>query len=102
MSESEIPAADTSMVTSADLDTRSEEAPAKAPEITPEQIVLAEKGVEAAFAAINSQPKVRIRVPKAHGPQVVIINGARFNIPSNIPIMVPQQVADILADAERV
>jgi hypothetical protein len=78
------------------------EVPAKAPEITPAMQVEAAAGVDAGFKAIKAQPKVKIRVPKVYGPQVVIINGARFNVPSNVFIEVPEQVAQILADAGRI
>lgn len=76
--------------------------PVKAPEITPEMKVSSAAGVDRGFAAIKGQPMVKIRVPKVHGPQTVTINGARFNIPSNIFVEVPEQVAQILADAERI
>ena len=75
---------------------------AAAPAITPEMKVAAQGGVDAAFAEINKQPRVKVRVPKAFGPQVVIINGARFNVPSNIYVDVPEQVAQILRDSERI
>lgn len=80
----------------------SAEAPAKAPEISAADALSAQSGVDSAFAKIREQPTVRIRVPKVHGPQVVVINGARFNIPSNVSIDVPQQVADVLAEAGRI
>lgn len=51
-------------------------------------------------AALDGQPKVRVRIPKARGPQTVTINGARFNIPANIHVEVPQQVATSLEKAE--
>lgn len=58
--------------------------------------------VDAAFKQLKAQPKVRIRVPKVMGPQVVNINGARFNVPANVYVDVPQQVAEVLADAGRI
>lgn len=64
--------------------------------------IAAQVGVDAAFASIKSQPTERIRVPKIHGPQVVVINGARFNVPANVFVNVPQQVAEVLRDAGRI
>lgn len=81
---------------------KSSKAPVAAPEITPDMIVADSQGIDAAFDAINKQPKVRIRVPQVMGPQVVVINGARFNIPSNVSIEVPEQVAQTLVDAGRI
>lgn len=81
---------------------KSSKAPAVAPEITPEMAAAASMGVDSAFDAINKQPKVRVRVPQVMGPQVVVINGARFNIPSNVSIEVPEQVAQVLVDAGRI
>ena len=49
---------------------------------------------------LAAQPKVSVRIQKAIGPQSVIINGARFNIPAGIPVEVPEQVAELLRDAE--
>lgn len=63
--------------------------------------VAAQVGVDAAFKSIKAQPTERIRVPKVMGPQVVIINGARFNVPANVYVDVPRQVAQILRDADR-
>lgn len=77
-------------------------APAEPPKITPQMIVADSAGIDAAMAAIKAQPKVKIRIPKVHGPQTVIINGARFDIASNVFVDVPQQVADVLADAGRI
>lgn len=98
MTESEIPAALETDVPVAE----SSEAPVPAPEITPEMKLAAQAGVDAAFKTISAQPKVRIRVPKVYGPQVVVINGARFNIPSNVSIEVPEQVAQVLSDSGRI
>jgi hypothetical protein len=53
-----------------------------------------------AFAFLASQPKETVRVPKAMGPQSVIINGARFNLPAGISVQVPADVAALLRDAE--
>jgi len=103
MSDKEMPAIlDEPIInTTASLDS-SEEAPKEPPKITPEMEVKAAAGVEADFARIKAQPHERIRVPKVHGPQVVIINGARFNVPSNVSIDVPQQVAEVLREAGRI
>lgn len=73
-----------------------------APAISPSDAIAAQVGVDAAFKAINAQPKTRIRVPKVMGPQVVIINGARFNVPANVFVEVPAQVAQVLQDAGRI
>ena len=54
----------------------------------------------AAFRRLNAQPKVSVRIAKGLGPQSVIINGARFNIPAGIPVDVPKDVADLLRYAE--
>lgn len=83
------------------------EQPSEVTVVQPETIsaadrIAAQVGVDAAFKAIREQPTERIRVPKVMGPQVVIINGARFNVPANVYIDVPQQVAQILRDAERI
>ena len=78
------------------------EVPAKAPEITPEMMVSAAAGVDAGFAAIRKQAKVKIRVHKSQGPQVVIVNGARFNVPCGVFVEVPEQIAQILADSGRI
>lgn len=51
-------------------------------------------------AVLAAQEQVRIRVAKVHGPQTVIINGVRFNIPTNVYVSVPLQVATMLEDAE--
>lgn len=104
MSESQSPAADEPMVTSSTLEAEYAEAevPAEAPKITADMQVAAARGVDAAFAAIHKQPKVKIRIPKLYGPQTVIINGARFDIASNVFVEVPEQVAQILADAGRI
>lgn len=72
------------------------------PTISPADAIAAQVGMDAAFAAIKKQPSVKIRVPKVMGPQTVVINGARFNVPANVYIEVPQQVADILRDAGRI
>lgn len=64
--------------------------------------IAAQVGVDKAFKAIKAQKTVRIRVPKVMGPQVVIINGARFNVPANVFVDVPEQVAQILQDAGRI
>lgn len=77
-------------------------APVTAPEITPEMQAVAAVNADKAAAAIRSQPMVKVRVPKVFGPQVVIINGARWNVPSNVFVEVPEQVAKILADAGRI
>ena len=52
--------------------------------------------------ALDKEPKVRVRVPKALGPQTVIINGLRFNIPANLHVEVPESVARLLEGAELV
>jgi hypothetical protein len=65
-------------------------------------LVRSQIATDAAFKQINAQPKVRIRVPKVNGPQTVIINGARFDVPANVWVMVPEQVAEVLTDAERI
>ena len=49
---------------------------------------------------LAKQPKVKIRVAKDRGPQTVIINGARYNIPAGITVEVPEPVADLLRDAD--
>lgn len=49
---------------------------------------------------LAAQEQVRVRVAKVHGPQTVIINGVRFNIPTNVYVSVPLQVARMLEDAE--
>lgn len=72
------------------------------PTISPADMVESQVGVDKAFASIKAQPTERIRVPKVNGPQVVIINGARFNVPCNVYVDVPQQVAQILRDSERI
>jgi hypothetical protein len=72
------------------------------PTISQADVVAAQVGVDKAFKAIKAQPTEKIRVPKIMGPQVVIINGARFNVPANIYVEVPQQVAQILRDADRI
>jgi len=72
------------------------------PTISASDKVEAQVGVDNAFKTIRSQPKERIRVPKVHGPQVVIINGARFNVPSNVYVEVYEQVAQVLRDADRI
>lgn len=72
------------------------------PTISPADQIAAQVGVDAAFKSINAQPREKIRVPKVMGPQVVIINGARFNVPCNIYVEVPEQVAQILRDADRI
>lgn len=70
--------------------------------ISPADKVAAQFGVDAAFKAIKAQPTEKIRVPKVSGPQTVIINGARFNVPANVYVEVPEQVAQILRDADRI
>ncbi len=102
MSDMETPAILDQPLVNTTVSLDSSEAPAKAPEITPEMVAQAAAGVDAAMARISAQPKVRIKVPKVHGPQVVVINGARFNIPSNVSIEVPQQVAEVLSEAGRI
>lgn len=72
------------------------------PSISAADQIAAQVGQDAAFKAIKAQPTVKIRVPKVMGPQVVIINGARFNVPANVYVEVPQQVAEILRDAGRI
>ncbi len=72
------------------------------PTISEGDKVEAQVGVDNAFKEIRAQPKERIRVPKVMGPQTVIINGARFNVPSNVYVEVPQQVAEVLRDADRI
>lgn len=74
----------------------------KQPTISPADEIAAARGAKASAALVNAQPKVRIRVPKVMGPQVVIINGARWNVPANVFVDVPQQVAEILQDAGRI
>lgn len=65
-------------------------------------LIEAQAGVDASFARIKAQPTVRIRVHKSQGPQTVIINGARFNVPCNVWVNVPEQVAEELRNAERI
>lgn len=77
-------------------------APAKAPEISAADSIAADKGVDGAYKSINAQPKTRIRIIKEQGPQVVIINGARFNVPSNVYVEVPEQVAQLLQESGRI
>ena len=79
-----------------------QKAPVKAPEITAQMQVDAAAGVDAAFAVLHKQPKERIRVHKDLPPQVVIINGARFNIPTGVAVDVPQQVAEVLRESGRI
>ncbi len=74
----------------------------EAPSIGAADLVAAQAGADRAMKAIRAQPTEKIRVPKIHGPQVVIINGARFNVPANVYVNVPQQVAEILRDAGRI
>jgi hypothetical protein len=88
----------------ADADAAVEAAPVvvKEPEIEPAHEVEA-KGIRSAiFAKAAAQPKVRIRVPKSAGPQTVIINGARWDVPANVPVEVPEMVADVLREADRI
>ena len=75
--------------------------------VRPEGISAADKveaqvGVDKAFAVIKAQPYEKVRVPKLHGPQVVVINGARFDVPANVFVPVPAQVAQVLRDAGRI
>jgi hypothetical protein len=49
---------------------------------------------------LREQPKVQVRIPKDLGPQSVILNGARFNIPAGVSVQVPQSVADAMREAE--
>lgn len=100
MTFQEAPATDSAE--SSDITAPEPKAPAVAPEITPEMQVDAQAGVDAAFAQLREQPKVRIRIHKDLGPQVVIINGARYNVPSNVPLMVPEQVAQVLEESGRI
>lgn len=83
------------------------DAPSEVTVLQPQGISAADKisaqvAVDAAFKAIKAQPTEKIRVPKVNGPQTVIINGARFNIPANVYVEVPQQVAQILRDSNRI
>lgn len=72
------------------------------PEISAADRLAAGQAMDQAFKAIKAQPTEKIRISKLMGPQVVIINGARFNVPANVYVEVPQQVAEILRDAERI
>ena len=58
--------------------------------------------IQAVRDQINAMPKVRIRISKEQGEQLVVINGARWNIPANIPVDVPEPVAAQLANAGRI
>lgn len=58
--------------------------------------------IERTRKALDKEPKVRVRIPKNLGPQTVIVNGARFNIPANLHVEVPQSVANLLEGAELV
>jgi hypothetical protein len=64
--------------------------------------VAAQTASDKAMKAIRLQPTEKIRVPKVNGPQTVVINGARFNIPANVYVEVPEQVAQVLRDADRI
>ena len=64
--------------------------------------VAAQTAADKAMRSIRTQPTEKIRVPKVMGPQVVIINGARFNVPANVWVEVPQQVAQILRESGRI
>jgi len=53
-------------------------------------------------AILAAQPTRRIRIRKEDGPQTVIINGARTNIPAGIHVDVAEQIAQVLEDAGRI
>lgn len=69
--------------------------------ITEDQKTRAKNIAQATRDKLAKEPVVRIRVPKSMGPQVVIINMARYEIPSNVPFDVPETVARMLRDAGR-
>jgi hypothetical protein len=48
----------------------------------------------------ETQKRVKIKVPKDRGEQFVQINGYTFNIAAGFEVMVPEQVAQMLRDAE--
>jgi len=54
----------------------------------------------ATYMRLRKEKKVRIRIPVQHGDEVVIINGARFNIKCGEPVEVPESVAQILEQSE--
>jgi hypothetical protein len=70
--------------------------------ISPADRISAQSAADKAMKAIRAQPTTKIRVPKVMGPQVVVINGARFNVPCNVFVEVPEQVAEVLRDAGRI
>lgn len=86
------------------VDAAAEAAPVvvKEPEIEAAHEIEARGVRSAMFAKMAKEPKVRIRVPKSSGPQTVIINGARWDVPANVPVEVPAPIADILREAERI
>lgn len=72
------------------------------PEISAADEVAA-KGIRSqVFERLRKEPKERIRIAKAMGPQTVIINGARYDVPANVPVDVPKTVADILRSSDRI
>lgn len=56
--------------------------------------------LEKTRAELSAQPKVRIRIRKEDGDQTVQINGWTYWIKAGEWVEVPQQVAEILEEAE--
>ena len=51
---------------------------------------------------LDEQPKREVRIRKELGPQPVIINGHRYDVPAGVDVMVPEPVFRLLRDAELV
>jgi len=70
--------------------------------ITEDQKEAAKSIAQATRDKLDKEPKVKIRVPKEYGPQTVIINMARYEIPSGVFFDVPETVAQMLRDSGRI
>lgn len=71
------------------------------PKISASDKITEKSRVAKMFDAIKASGTEVVRVPKVNGPQTVIINGARYDVPCNVPVEVPKLVADHLRKAHR-
>ena len=60
----------------------------------------AKKGLRYMKEYFDAQKKVKIKIPRDRGEQFVQVNGYTFNIAAGYEVVVPEQIAQMLRDAE--
>lgn len=63
-----------------------------------------ERSEQSTREALRSEPRVTVRIASAHGEKYRVggLNGHLFRLPTEVPVEVPESIAQLFASAERV